>query len=307
LKFDPRHATRASLALNALALILFFSPFACAQTATPTPSPQPSPAPRTSSSSKTTNERRIFKNILGDQRAIWTAPFHAQREDAKWLLPLGLSTAALVATDRYTAGAIDQDDHLNISRDVSRIGSIYGVSGVAATFYLVGRATHNARARETGLLGAEALVDGTIVSLAFKGISQRPRPLIDDASGEFFDRGNSFPSGHSVAAWSLATVIAREYSHRRLVRVTAYGLATAVAVSRYTGRNHFLSDVLVGSALGYGVGRYVYRTHHDPALDAGDDSASATTMRPRSKLLPQIAPDYNRSAREYGVGLAWNF
>jgi membrane-associated phospholipid phosphatase len=302
--FDPSHATRARCAATAFALIFCFAAFARAQTATPSPSPQPSPALR-ASSSKTTTERRIFKNILGDQRAIWTAPFHMQRDDARWALPLGLTTAALVATDRYTAGAIDQDDHLNISRDISNIGSIYSVGGIAATFYLVGRATHNARARETGLLGAEALLDGTVVSLAFKGISQRPRPFVDDASGEFFDRGNSFPSGHSMAAWSLATVVAKEYSHRRLVRVAAYGLATAVALSRYTGRNHFLSDVLVGSALGYGVGRYVYRTHHDPVLD-GDDSASATT-RPRSKLLPQIAPGYNRSAREYGVGLAWNF
>jgi membrane-associated phospholipid phosphatase len=267
-------------------------------TASPTPQPQATKTTRKSPSL----EREFVRNVLRDQRAIWTSPFHLSRGDSRWLLPLGLSAATLVATDRYTAGALDNDDHLNISHDVSSIGSIYSVGGVAAGFYLTGLVAHNARARETGLLGAEALIDGTIVSLSFKELSQRPRPFIDHASGEFFDRGNSFPSGHSMAAWSLATIVAQEYSHRRLVKITAYGLATAVAASRYTGRNHFLSDVLVGSALGYGVGRYVYHTHHDVSLDAG-----GTEAKERSRLLPRIAPEYDRREREYGVALAWSF
>src|SRR5262245_8515888 len=58
----------------------------------PTPSliPQASPTPSL--------ERRFLKNILSDQRAIWTSPFHLDRDDAKWLVPLGLSTAGLIAT-----------------------------------------------------------------------------------------------------------------------------------------------------------------------------------------------------------------
>jgi membrane-associated phospholipid phosphatase len=148
------------------------------------------------------------------------------------------------------------------------------------------------------------LIDGGIVSVVLKGVSQRPRPRFDDASGEFFDRGNSFPSGHAVAAWSLASVVAEEYHSRRLVRFGAYGLATAVSLARFTGRNHFLSDALVGSAIGYGVGHYVYRTHHDPSIDAGGADAQASE---RSKLFPQLAPTYDRRARDYGLTLAWNF
>jgi membrane-associated phospholipid phosphatase len=263
----------------------------------------PTPTPRTTATPSP--ESRFVKNILRDQRAIWTSPFHVRRADSRWLLPLGLSTVALVATDRHTAGALDDDDHLNISHDISYLGSTYGTGGIAAAFYLVGRAAHNARARETGLLGGEALIDGGIVSLALKGVSQRPRPRVDDASGEFFDRGNSFPSGHAIAAWSLASVVAEEYHDRRVVRFGAYGLAAAVSVARYTGRNHFLSDVLVGSVIGYGIGHYVYRAHHDPAIDAG---GAAATLRERSKLFPQeVAPIYDRRARDYGLTLAWSF
>lgn len=321
-----RTSTCAAYAAVALAIIFAAASGVCAQTAEPEPSPspqtissaspftsttpmpspqtKPSPAPSSSTTTTPTLESRFFKNILRDQRAIWTSPLHLSRADSRWLLPVSLSTIALVATDRHTAGAIDDDDHLNISHDVSFVGSTYGAGGIAATVYLFGRATHSARAREAGLLGGEALIDGEIVSLVVKGISQRPRPRVDDASGEFFDRGDSFPSGHAISAWSLATVIAEEYHERRIVRFGAYGLATAVSIARYTGRNHFLSDALVGSVIGYGIGRYVYRTHHDPALDSGETEAA---LRERSKLLPQVAPTFDRRARDYGLTLAWSF
>src|SRR6266849_8104984 len=266
-----------------------------AQTPATTPTPQPSPTPSL--------ERKFFRNILRDQRAIWTSPLHLQGDDAKWLVPLSLSTAALIATDRRSAGALHNDRlRLNISRDVAYLGSAGGASSIAAAFYLIGRATHNARARETGLLGGEALIDGGIVSGVIKHVTQRRRPRAPEP-GDFFEGGLSFPSGHTTAAWSLATIVANEYRHNRLVQVSAYGLAAAASMARFTGRNHFLSDVLVGSAIGYGIGRYVYRTHHDPALD----STSKATPRAPTKLLPLIIPRYERAARHYGVALVWSF
>jgi membrane-associated phospholipid phosphatase len=84
--------------------------------------------------------------------------------------------------------------------------------------------------------------------------------------------------------------------------VGAYGIASAVSLSRFTGRQHYLSDVLVGSAAGYGIGRYVYRAHHR-AKTAGDEEESHS----RSRLFPLIVPEYSRRARDYGVALAWSF
>jgi membrane-associated phospholipid phosphatase len=272
--------------------------------------PQPAATPTPSPQAKPSLESRFFKNILRDQRAILIAPFNTSRADTKWIAPLGISTAVLFATDRQSAGELaengDNQSRLRISRDISRGGSFYTNSAIAGTFYLIGRTTKNARARETGLLSMEALIDSGIVVTALKTVTQRPRPFVDDASGEFFDGGKSFPSGHSASAWSLATVIAYEYGKRRpLVRFTAYGLATVVSLSRYTGQKHFLSDVLVGSAIGFGIGRYVYRTNHDPSLDGSDDHAA--TGGTRSKLIPFASPIYSRTERAYGLALAWNF
>jgi membrane-associated phospholipid phosphatase len=267
-----------------------------------TPAASPSPTPRASPTPSL--ERQFFKNILRDQRAIWTSPSRLDVRDARWLAPLGVATAAFIATDGRTADAMAKfHDQLKASRVVSYVGSDYGAGGIAATFYLVGRTKHNARARETGLLAAEALIDSNIVAIALKEITQRTRPRAKTGRGDFFHGGTSFPSGHSIQAWSVAAVIANEYHDHRVVQISAYALATAVSISRYTGRNHFLSDVLVGSALGYGIGRYVYHAHHLKNSDSDDEEGS----RGRSKLWPLIAPQYHSRARDYGVALAWTF
>ena len=287
---------RFGIILGAIIFLAGASAHAQIPSASPSPTPPASPTPAL--------ERQFFKNILRDQRAIWTSPFRLHVRDARWLAPLGLATGALIATDRNTADALAKfHGQLRASHVVSFAGSTYGAGSIAAAFYLIGRTKHDARARETGLLGAEALIDSEIVGLALKEITQRPRPLALRDRGEFFEGGTSFPSGHSIQAWSVATVIANEYHDHRLVQIVAYGLATAVSLSRYTGRNHFLSDALVGSAMGYGIGRYVYHAHHVRKSDSDDEESS----RARSKLWPMIAPQYNRRARDYGVVLAWSF
>ena len=294
-------SNRTSKCLFSMVLsTVFFLAVISAQAQAPSPTPSPTPQ-----SSKTpTLESQFFKNVLRDQEAIWTSPFRLHGRDARWLAPLALGTAALIATDRRTGDEVaESTSQLNASRIVSYAGSAYGVGAIAATFYCFGRAKHDARARETGVLGAEALIDSAIVVTALKEITQRRRPLSGPNRGDFFDGGSSFPSGHSIQAWSLAAVIANEYHDHRWVQVGAYGIASAVSLSRFTGRQHYLSDVLVGSAAGYGIGRYVYRTHHRAKRDSGDEEES----RGRSKFFPLIAPEYNRRARDYGVALAWSF
>jgi membrane-associated phospholipid phosphatase len=216
-------------------------------------------------------------------------------------LPLALSTGALITTDRNTANALGNNQSLrNVSDDISYIGSGYSAGGVAAAFYVVGRAIHNDRARETGLLSAEALIDSSIWAQGIKFAAGRERPLDDrERDGEFFKGGSSFPSGHATASWSVATVIAHEYHDHLVVQVIAYSLAAAVSVARYTSSNHFLSDSLIGSALGFGIGRYVYRAHHDRKLDEH--------YVPKSKLYPSIFPHYDGRTRGGGVTLAWSF
>lgn len=217
------------------------------------------------------------------------------------MVPLGLVTATLIATDRKTGDEIGKFDRpVNASRVVSYAGSAYTNGAVAAAFYIVGRKRNDARARETGILAAEALLNSMIVEGGLKWITQRVRPLDGTERSEFFEGGTSFPSGHATHVWSVATVVANEYHDRRLVKVAAYGIAGAVSVSRVTRHKHYMSDVLVGSVLGYLIGEYVYRRHHrDSSFAFGQPENDA------SSRWPSIAPRYERSSRAYGIGLTW--
>ena len=274
-------------------------------------SPKPSTTQAPSIKHEPSLEKRFIGNIFRDQRAILTSPFHLQGSDVKFLLPLGLATGGLIAGDRRTSNELIENggspDRLRISKNISYIGGPYGAGGIAGAMYLFGRATHSARLRETGLLGAEAVIDAGIDVNILKSVAQRTRPNSDNGRGDFLDGGASFPSGHATASWALASVIAHEYKDNRLIGFGAYGVAAIVSVSRFTGRNHFLSDVLVGSAIGYGIGRYVYRQNHDPKLDTSganppNNNSGGLTG---SKLFPSIAPRYSRATSTYGLKLSW--
>lgn len=273
-----------------------------AQTAAPAPSPVASPQAKTPSL-----EREFFKNILRDQKAIWTMPAHLRGDDAKWLVPLAAGTAALIATDRETGDAMARRHaQLEASRIISSAGSTYGTAAIAGAFYLIGRTSKNYRARETGILSAEALINSEITTRALKAITQRARPHGGKDRSKFFVGGTSFPSGHSVQAWSVATVIACEYHDHLAAQIAAYGIAGAVSVSRFTGQKHYLSDILIGSVMGYGIGRYVYRTHHRE-MTGSTGGEEETETQTRSRRWPSIIPEYNRRHREYGLTVAWNF
>ena len=255
------------------------------------------------SPSQSSLEKDFFKNILQDQKAIWTAPLRIQRADSKWIVPGGIGLMALITTDRITGDEMaEADRQLGASRAISHAGSTYTLGAVAGAFYFLGREKNNARARETGLLSAEALIDSLLVSSALKVITQRARPMTGRERSEFFDGGNSFPSGHSTQAWAVATILASEYKDHRSVQVAAFATATAVSVARFAQHKHYLSDVLAGSALGYGIGKYVYHKRHRELLDSADKNG-----RTSENWWPAITPEVNRRTRQYGVALAWSF
>ena len=244
---------------------------------TPTPSPTPQPSPNAGSTTG-----NFFKDIVRDQKAIWTAPFHAKSRDLKWILPLGGVTAVLFATDRKTANAVPTTgDWEKVSRDISYIGSGYATAGVSAGMYLLGKAIKNEKLRDTGRLAAEALIDTAAVTQVFKYGMGRERPFVDAGRGRFFEGGQSFFSGHASSSFAVASVLACQYDDNPWIKFGAYGIASAVAVSRYTGHKHFLSDVLVGSVVGYEIGNYVCKNRQTKPAATADPDPNISANCPR--------------------------
>src|SRR5215471_16093771 len=104
--------------LLAIGVVLIGGVFARAQTPSLTPTPSPTPS----------LEKLFFKNILKDQKAIWTAPFHLEKEDAKWLVPSAIGTMALITTDRITGDEMAEfDSQRTASKVISYAGSTYSL------------------------------------------------------------------------------------------------------------------------------------------------------------------------------------
>lgn len=229
---------------------------------------------------------RLGQNLLSDQKTIWTLPlkFHAlHNQNPGWLVPFGVGTVGLVAADGDIMRHFGNSPFAHSSA-MSNYG-LAATAASAASLYLIGTSTNNEHSRETGFLAGEAATNSIIVGEALKLVFERPRPNAVNA-GTFGAGGASFPSEHALAAWSIASVIAHEYPGP-LTKLLAYGAASGISLSRVSTRQHFPSDVVVGSALGYLIGRYVYRAHHDrelPGASASDPEETGGAERRPSHL-----------------------
>ena len=215
--------------------------------------------------------RNGLRDFGQDQRQMWTSPARIRLADAAWLLPLGGIAAGLFASDRqYSASLAKKSSSMTPTLTMTRYtaasnAGIAALAGAGAGLYLMSFPTHNEHWRETGFLAGEAALNSLIPVELVKYSLARQRPDQADGSGAFFHGGTSFPSEHSAVAWSIAGVVAHEYSGV-LPQLMAYGTAAAIDFSRVRGRQHFPSDVLIGSALGYLSAQNIYRRRHDPEL-----------------------------------------
>jgi membrane-associated phospholipid phosphatase len=205
------------------------------------------PTPQNQASDSTVTVRGTPLRILKDQEAIWTSPARIRESNALGPVVLVLGTAIVMTTDHQVMSSSKlQNPSLNDEASTASTGLLGGFVAAPVAIY------------------GEAIVDSLAVSEVLKAISMRERPTVDSAKGRFFQTSvgldSSFPSNHAMVAWSSAAVIASEYDGA-MTQILAYGLATGVSATRVLARQHFPSDVLVGSAVGWMIGRYVELKH----------------------------------------------
>jgi len=238
--------------------------------------------------------RKLFLNIALDQEEIFTSPFHITRHNAlEWLVPMAV-TGGLIASDTHIANAFENSrGQVRWGGRISNIGASYTLIPIVAGSYVYGAWRDNAKAREIGVLGTESLLDSLIVAGILKETFRRNRPDEKDP-GDFWGGGTSFPSGHSIQVWSIASLLAHEYKRKKIIGVTAYSLAGIVSASRVAAQKHFASDVFVGGTMGWFIGRYVYDTH------------MSHLAHKHSSLFPMVEPQIEPSERRYGFTLLFN-
>jgi len=232
-------------------------------------SASPAPAPKASSIMREATLRKLPGNFLQDQKNMWLFPLKLG-EGRHWLpatLIVG-GTAGLIAADPQTM------PHFRQTTAFSGFNRVFGgtssagiIAAVPATFYVASLIRKNSYDQSSALLAGEAVADDLVLMVVMKSITRRQRPDEIAVNGNYsdtffqshqsvFGKGTSFPSGHAMMSFSVATVFARRYRRHRWIPFVAYGLASVISFSRVTTGAHFPSDVFLGAALGYAIARF---------------------------------------------------
>ena len=207
---------------------------------------------------------RMLRRGLQDQKELYAAPF--KPSNIKWDALVLAGTGALLATDRRIENQLP-DGPFQRYQNSSNI-ALGGLAASAAGLWVYGFRTSNPHAKETGNLELETLTNTFLIYAPMQFIAGRQRPGEGNGNGDFLNHhalNTSFPGGHAMFTWGMATVLAREYP-KTWVRVLAYGAAGTVTVSRFMAHDHWSSDMLVGSALGFAIGTHIFHSHCDPEL-----------------------------------------
>lgn len=215
--------------------------------------------------------RTVPGDFLHDQKALWTFPFKVFR--GKHLLPVAVvvgTTVGLIYLDPHVMPYFNTHqadwDHFNDVFDP--LITTAEVVALPTGLLIAGYIRHDNREVNTAILAAEAYGDSVVINLAIKAATRRQRPSDVPPNGDYSDtffnggkspfHGSSFPSGHTTAVWSVATVVAERYRHRGKpwIPILSYTLASAISFSRITEAAHFPSDVFFGTSLGYSIAKY---------------------------------------------------
>ena len=208
--------------------------------------------------------KSAIMRTLEDQKGLYKAPFEPHNFPWDGLVLGG--TALFLVEDRKIENNLP-GGHYQFYQDTSNI-AIGGLAATLAGVWLYGVKPEHRHARETGFLELETLTDTFLIYTPMQLIAGRQRPGEGNGHGDFFKHraiNTSFPGGHAMFTWAMATVVAHEYS-RPWIQVLTYGAAFAVTTSRLLARDHWSSDMWVGSALGIGIAEHVFHAHCNPEL-----------------------------------------
>lgn len=202
---------------------------------------------------ETSNDKpfvRLFHNLFADLKRY-------PSRDTAVTLGIGgvLSLAAYPlddhVSDHASAGGTDQMFHVG-----GMVGGGYVQVGGAVITYVVGKAVRSPTVSHLGADLIRAQVLNGLITHGMKFAFRRSRP---GGSPGHLPATYSFPSAHASATWTSATVLWRHLGWK--AGVPAALVATFASGSRIQQRQHFLTDVMFGAAIGVSSGRTITIGH----------------------------------------------
>ncbi len=212
------------------------------------------------------------KTIVG----TYARPFHWQRKE--WLTfgaILGTSVAVTLLDEPLYEYVKDHQ-----SETADKITDFADFLGQPGTIYPImialwgtGVLANNDWLRDTGIMVFASVTTSGLIQTAAKGLVGRARPSTEEGPYSFKPFGgipyHSFPSGHVMLSIATSWIMARQVNWLP-AKVVFYTLPAIVGASRIYKGAHWLSDVLLGAALGIACAESVLRIY--PKLKTDKES-----------------------------------
>jgi membrane-associated phospholipid phosphatase len=208
-----------------------------------------------------------------DAAAQLPSPSFLRPSDAVFLGSAFALAATISLVDGRIAEELVEPGNKGPLRYLSFLGSSIGGPGPLAcstSLFALGYLTGHPELTSLGKWSLQAIAVSGVATLLLKGVVGRERPYAagGDIDNYSFGRGfgsnrfASFPSGHTSAAFAVASVLERgtvDSRAHQLVAIVAYASATGIGLSRMVDNQHWTSDVVAGAALGFISGLAIVR------------------------------------------------
>ncbi|MBQ8223077.1 MAG: phosphatase PAP2 family protein [Bacteroidales bacterium] len=258
-------------------------------------------AQNSKSECETLLSKKYLKSYWNSGLTILEQPLHYDWKD--WTVFGGVAAATTLSFiyDEDIYRWVNDNFSQKQAESFSQYSDVFGeelfiVPSIAAT-YVISAINKDCRLRNMSLAALQSFVFAEVASVGIKVLTCRVRPDSPSPTsvpnsqqweGPFATfESTSFVSGHSMRAFALATTVAGFYPEKTWVGIVSYSLATLTSAGRVISSEHWSSDVIVGAALGYFIGRGVVKFNE--------------------KIGNITSVDIQPIATNYGLGIAVKF
>jgi membrane-associated phospholipid phosphatase len=188
---------------------------------------------------------RLPQNLFHDVKSL-------ANRDALQIAAIGLASAGLVHPADQDLSSWVRD--AGASRSYTPIGELIGNAwlqgGAAIATYTIGKVQESPEIAHIGSDLVRAQILNAVITVSTKVAVERTRP---DGGGR------SFPSGHVSATFTSAAVLSEHYGWK--VGIPAYAVSGFIGWTRIRDRQHWISDVVFGGAVGILAGKVIVHDH----------------------------------------------
>jgi membrane-associated phospholipid phosphatase len=210
-----------------------------------------------------------------------------------------LSLSEIYALDKNTINPIDRITAGNFSRTQSKISDVLVAGCISSPFLLMLDDGIRRDVNTISTMYLETVLFSTFTPSYGKGSVRRIRPYVYGNTASLADKQDSdsrrsFFSGHATWAFSTAVFFANVYldyhpdsEYKNYIWGGAIGLASSVSILRVTSGAHFISDIIVGAAVGSTIGYVIPYLHRNTSQSLS--------------FAPSIGPDYRGIMFSYHI------